>query len=290
VSWVSFIPPKSRRLVLNATQKDELPVILIGEPGSGKGTLARWVHENGPRSGKLFHVLTRQKNWEDQILSANGGTLLFPEWETCDFGEREIIQKLLKHRTLQTRSNERGPTLTHMINSRIILPALRMDGTLAQIFELTTLKSIQITLPPLRERQEELLDIAHAILGELAHHHRKDHVSAFDVPAAAALGAYDWPGNLRELRNVLSFALIRCEGELILARDLPTLGDESVDFFASRDEFEKASLVESLRQAKGSLIETARSLRVSKEFLLQKMKIYRIESDAFASDEPVESN
>ena len=271
---------------MQAAQSDDLPVLLLGDPGSGKGRLARWIHANGPRSGRTFYTLNRKTPWEDQILEVNGGSLLFPEWETCSYPERDCLQRLLRFRTLKTTGLHGDLAVTHLINSRVFLPALRADAELEALMELSSVRAIAIDLPPLRERQGELLDLALALLHELGHDQRKDHVQGFEPSVSAALLAYDWPGNLRELRNVLSFALTRAQGEKISESDLPSLGDESLDFFASREEFERATLAENLRQCGGDLDRTARSLRVSREFLDEKMRRYRLASSLGDKEAP----
>lgn len=237
MSWISFIPPHLRRTILSASQSDEKSLILSGEPGSGKGTLFKYVHEHSPKSGKSLTLLHRQSSWDQQILSTNGGSLLFPEWETCDFQERETILKLIHHKIL----NSDG--LTHIINSRVFLPTFRIDLKLETALRETPSKIIHISLPPLKERKNEIMDIASAILRELSHEQKKDHIVGFEREAEAAISAYDWPGNLRELRNVIAFALHRCEGDQISFKNLPTLEDEeSFDFFSKREQFNQKQL------------------------------------------------
>jgi transcriptional regulator of acetoin/glycerol metabolism len=83
---------------------------------------------------------------------------------------------------------------------------------------------------------------------------------------------YDWPGNLRELRNVLRMAVVSCEKERVEMKDLPDFGHDKINFQATRSEFEKVYLSELLKSFNHDLDKVARAGRMEKITLLEKLK------------------
>ncbi|MEI9893545.1 MAG: sigma-54 dependent transcriptional regulator [Chthoniobacter sp.] len=218
-------------------------MLLLGESGTGKSVLARAMHQRSPRRAGAFVTvscpsLSRELLESDlfghvkgaftgahadtvgKVAAADGGTLFLDE-----IGELpvEIQAKLL--RLLQEREYERvGETKPRRANVRVISATNRdlTQAVAAGKFRedlLYRLNVISLRLPPLRERVNDIERIALLHLRFLAGHSGKN-VRGFSPAALEAMRQYAWPGNLREMRNVIERAVILCSGESIEAADL----------------------------------------------------------------------
>src|SRR5450755_3176707 len=223
--------------------ESEATILLLGESGTGKSVLARAMHQRSPRRGGAFVTvscpsLSRELLQSDlfghakgaftgahadtvgKVAAADGGTLFLDE-----IGELpvEIQAKLL--RLLQEREYERlGETKPRRANVRVISATNRdlAEAVATKKFRedlYYRLNVISLRLPPLRDRVNDLEKIALSHLNFFASHAGKN-VRGFSSDALNALRQYNWPGNLRELRNVIERAVILCGGEVIEVADL----------------------------------------------------------------------
>ncbi len=249
MSWVSLIPRKLRRSGFLASQDDETPCLLIGENGSGKGGFARWIHEHGPRVGRPVVLLNRRSTWESQILDAGTGSIMFPELESMNGAESLILERCLRNKTVERDSAESGLRLYSLVPARIFVTALetpRADWSLYPFF-----KDHVLRIPAVRERKSEFEDLAVILLHELAHSLQKNHIKGFTPEALNRLKNHTWPGNLRELRNVLHFAILGASQDLISLDDLPEIGQTWLDLSASRASFEHTFAPIQIESAQG---------------------------------------
>jgi NtrC-family two-component system response regulator AlgB len=218
-------------------------VLLLGESGTGKSMLARAMHQRSRRSAGAFvtvscpslsgellesdlfghvkgaftgaHVDTKGK-----VAAADGGTLFLDEIGDLPL---EVQAKLL--RLLQEREYERvGETKPRRANVRVISASNRdLGGSVREgkfredLFY--RLNVISVRLPPLRERRQDIERLALRHLSFLAAHSGKA-ARGFSSAAIEAMTAYRWPGNLRELRNVIERAVILSDHEQIELGDL----------------------------------------------------------------------
>jgi NtrC-family two-component system response regulator AlgB len=213
-----------------AAQSDAA-VLLRGESGTGKGVLARFIHEQSERRGRRF-IIVSGPTLNDELLAselfghargaftgavkdtagrvevADGGTLFLDE-----VGEisPQLQTKLL--RFTQDREYERvGDTTTRRADVRIIAATNRdLDADVAagrfRLDLLYRLNVVELTVPPLRERSEDLLALAEHFLAFFATKMGRVVPSLTDE-AKAALLSYPWPGNIRELRNETERAIV----------------------------------------------------------------------------------
>jgi len=228
-------------------------VLLLGESGTGKSVLARAIHKRSRRCNGAFVTvscpsLSRELLESDlfghvkgaftgahadtlgKVAAADGGTLFLDE-----IGElpMEIQAKLL--RLLQEREYERvGETKPRRANVRVV-SATNRDLSQAipsgkfreDLFY--RLNVISLRLPALRERVNDIEKLAQSHLAFLAAHAGKN-VHGFSPAALDAMRHYPWPGNLREMRNVIERAVILSRGELIDAEDLADTLAPTCDF------------------------------------------------------------
>jgi transcriptional regulator with GAF, ATPase, and Fis domain len=314
-------PPIRRLLELakkvSATQS---AVLIRGESGTGKELLARALHANSPRADKPFvkvhcaalspglleselfgHVkgafTGAHKDKIGRFELANGGTLFLDEIGDINL---EIQTKLL--RVLQEKTFERvGSSESLQVDVRIIaathqnLEELIRRGRFREDLYYR-LKVIDVLVPPLRERREDIPELAMSFLRTYAQRCGKP-VEHLDDDAMVILKSYRWPGNIRELENVIERAVVVAEGPTILPGDLSpelskssingdaTLSDEEKNgtsdplsvsgWQAEREEFdrrEREQMVRALAAASGNKAEAARVLGLARSTLISRLK------------------
>lgn len=235
----------SKQLLQLATRvaQSDSTALLMGESGTGKEVLARFIHEKSPRVNGPFVAVNCAAIPENMLEAtlfghekgaytgahasapgkfeqANGGTILLDEISEMDLS---LQAKLL--RVLQEREVERlGGRKTISLDVRVIATSNRdmrlevQNGTFREdlYFRLSVLP---LQWAPLRDRVEDILPLAYALLSK---HAKKQHRSnvKFAPDALNTLECYAWPGNVRELDNVMQRALILQTGELISSNDL----------------------------------------------------------------------
>ncbi len=278
MEMVHFIPSSQRRLALLAAQADTAPALICGASGTGKGAIARWIHANGPRAARVFLAAKQDKPLSDQILNAQGGTLMIPEIGEWPLSEQKNLLTYLKTRSVSQTDNNNIATLA---NVRIICTTSqslegRAQGGLFNMELLEKLNIFRIEMPPLTKRTDEFSDIVLGIVGEITRELHKEHIRTLSVEAWNRLKSYDWPGNLRELRNVLRLAVTTCKEDEIHTTDLPDFGYARIDFRATREQFEKIYILKLLKTFDWEIDKTCRLTRIDKSALLFKMKHYGI--------------
>jgi PAS domain S-box-containing protein len=284
--YISHTMQKTLEDVRLVAKTDSI-VLLLGENGSGKDYLARYLHDNSKRAtGPFFNlncaVLTSELA-ESELFGheagaftgsrgrkrglfelAEGGTLLLNE-----IGELSptVQAKLLTFLDTQSFSRVGGEKIVS-VNVRL-LAATNSDleeDVLSGKFRkdlFYRLNVFSIRVPPLRERIEDLALVVPNLLVRLGEKMGLLRVPALDAEAMTALSRYDWPGNVRELRNVLERALILCRKDTITSDHL-TLTERtkdqrisSVKFPSANLNFASKSMPEVLHQTKHFLVTEA---------------------------------
>jgi DNA-binding NtrC family response regulator len=293
--------------VLEKVASTDVTIILEGETGVGKELLTRAVHERSGRAKGPFVVFDCGAVAENLIESelfghergaftgatqarqgvfelASGGTLFIDE-----IGELalDLQPKLL--RVLETREVRRvGGTMTRHIDFRLVAAThrdLAKDVKKGSFREdlFYRLSVLRLHIPPLRERKEDIPLIVQQLLRNLAKEFRIGSVPTVVPETLDILNSYDWPGNIRELRNVLSRALAiggRSEirpGDLLLSTDTVSEAD-TMDSLVGRslEEIERAAIVQTLQARHGNKTQTAKALGIAYSTLYEKLKKYRI--------------
>ncbi len=230
------------RIALAATH--DMTVLLTGETGAGKTFLARLLHDHSPRRDHPFLVVpcgalaaslieselfghtrgaftgaVRAKT--GKFAAAGKGTLLLDEIDSLEPGH----QAKLLH-VLETGQYEPvGSTQVHLSHARIIaasncdlVEAIRHRKFREDLYY--RLNQLTVHLPPLRERKQDIATLVHHLVQRFQAKFHKGHLQVCPE-VLAALEDYPWPGNIRELENVLQRAVLVCQGPEILLGHLP---------------------------------------------------------------------
>jgi NtrC-family two-component system response regulator AlgB len=295
--------PSMQRVIALARQvaKNDATVLLRGESGTGKGVLARAIHSWSERAGKIFTVVScptlspqlleselfghvkgaftgAVQDSAGRLATADGGTLFLDEIGDLPI---ELQPKLL--RFVQDREYERvGDAAPRRADVRVIAATnVKLEEAVrAGRFREDLLYRIQVVpidMPPLRERQEDIVYLAERFLASLG---RGRGIVGFTDEVLNAFKTYQWPGNIRELRNVVERSVILCAGERIGLEYMPSnvaarseemgLGDP-----ISLNRLEEMHIRRVLARSK-SLEEAARTLGIDVATLWRRRRKYKI--------------
>ncbi|NLY94500.1 MAG: sigma-54-dependent Fis family transcriptional regulator, partial [Myxococcales bacterium] len=267
----------------------DVSVLITGETGTGKELVAREIHRRSNRASGPFVVVNCGAIPENLLESelfghtkgaftgavasrtgrfqqADGGTLFLDE-----IGEMPIHLQVKLLRALQERVVQRvGAERPEAVDIRIVaathrdLPQRIREGQFREDLYYR-LNVVNIHLPPLRERGEDVVMVARYILKREAEALRSP-IQGFTPDAIAAIRAYRWPGNVRQLENRIKKALVLSDGPLIDARDLdlePGGADPELKPLAvAREEFSRRYVLEALEKHGGNRTQTAAALGV----------------------------
>ena len=283
--------------LLDKVAPTDANILITGENGTGKGMVARRVHRRSPRgAAPLISVnmgAIPESLFESEMFGhikgaftgalesrpgrfeiAEGGTLFLDEIATIPISQQP---KLL--RVLETGEFEAvGSSRTHRADVRLIsatnadFPELIAAGRFRQdlLFRLNT---IEVHLPPLRDRGDDVLVLAEHFLKELAARYNR-RFQGFARGAMSQLQAYDWPGNVRELRHVIERAVLVAAGPVIEAGDLAlqtVLRRPGLDGMTLA-EAEKYLIQTTLDRFGGNAVKAAEALGVSKSAIYRRME------------------
>ncbi|HSD45749.1 MAG TPA: sigma-54 dependent transcriptional regulator [Pyrinomonadaceae bacterium] len=280
-------------------------VLITGESGAGKDVLASWIHWKSPRAAqplvKIDCATLPGELLEAELFGYERGA--FTGANEAKPGRFEAAQKgtvvldEIAHlstdaqakllRVIETREFERlGGRRTIKLDARLIvltnvdLGAAVKAGRFREDL-LYRLDVIHIRVPPLRERKDDLSKlIQHFVQHYAAKHGRK--VERVSAPALAMLQAYDYPGNARELANIIERAVIVANGKRLEEEDLPSGLSAAVSAQRQKSkppslaELEAAYIAETLAATKGNKTECARILGISRKNLYEKIARYKL--------------
>src|SRR5574340_1606392 len=279
----------------------EASILLYGESGVGKELAARFIHARSPRAGGPYIVINcaavPESLFESELFGhergafsgssglkkglfelADNGTLFLDE-----VGEIPLAMQAKLLRVLETGEFRRvGGTRTLTADVRVISATNRrlLDEVDAKLYRLDRnyrLAGIDVTLPPLRERAADLPELANFLLKRLTGGQSPCRLAP---DAVSALQAYDFPGNVRELRNLLQHAVLSCRDGTIRASDLrlplrvaQAPPDDTGSSTSLRD-MERAHLQSLLDAHHGHRARVAAALGITERTLYRKLKQY----------------
>jgi DNA-binding NtrC family response regulator len=296
--------------------KVDSTVLITGESGSGKERIGRLVHEESTRAAGPFIAVNCGAITETLLESelfghargaftgatqdrpglfeaANGGTLLLDE-----VGEVSPGMQVKLLRVLQEREVRRvGENRSRRVDVRVLAATNRdlAHGVAGGAFRQDLyyrLKVVELHVPPLRERRDDVLPLARVLLADAALRMKRK-IGGLAPAAADQLLRYEWPGNVRELENAMERAVALARGNRVDLEDLP---EETRRAFptpvATRgrvrplDEVEKEYILAALELNGGNQTRTAEQLRIGSATLYRRLKSYGLIAGKRATREP----
>ena len=278
-------------------------ILICGETGTGKEVLARYVHRQSPRAGKPFvgvnctalpETLLESELFGHKAGSFTGATRdragLFEQAEQGtifldEIGDISPAMQMKLLRVLQEREILRiGESQTRKIDVRVIaatnrnLPQFIREGKFREDLYYR-LRVIEVNIPPLRQRRDDILPLARHFVRVLAVRLKMPQLR-LDATCADLLLRYDWPGNVRELENAIEHAAVLCISSLILPEHLPShivhagAAPQAVLADSSRTlaEVEQTYIDAVLKAANGNQTQAAKILGISPSTLWRKLK------------------
>jgi DNA-binding NtrC family response regulator len=292
--------------VIGKVSQHDYPVLILGESGTGKELVARSVHFSSPRKERPFvpvdcssltptlieselfgyvkGAFTGAVQSKQGLLeSAHGGTLFLDEIGDMPIDmQAKLLRALQEHEIKPVGSTERKHINVRIIaaTNRDLEAAIRNGGFRQDLY--FRLNVVQIKLPPLRDRKNDIPLLVTSFLEKLSSPDATPRSMSED--AMLRLMAYDWPGNVRELENAVARALALGTGPIISVADLPSnLHYPTSERAPEKDEvlpleeLERRAILRMLRQTSGDKLAAARLLGIGKTTLYRKLKQYNLD-------------
>ena len=311
---VDFVTSSESMIRVIETLEKVIPtksnILILGESGTGKVLIAEMVHRNSPRRDKPFISINCSAIPEGLLESelfgykkgaftgavsdktglitmADQGTLFLDEIGDMPVGLQSKLLKVLESSEVTPLGDTRGRvvdvrlvTATNQdLEKRIKEKAFREDLYYR-------LNVIEIRIPPLRERKEDIPLLVSHFLKRFSEDNKKP-IKGVDGNAMGILTQYPWPGNARELRNVIERAVVLCQGDFITESDIPEKlkredavipgQGETSSLKLSLSDYERNLILNMYHSHKNNKEETARALGVDLATLYRKLKKYGIE-------------
>lgn len=322
-SFDNIVAKSSKMLEIFETVKKiseyKTTVLLLGESGTGKELVARALHYNSSRRDRPFITVNcgaiPENLLESELFGHIKGSFtgairtkkgLFEEADTGtlfldEIGELPLLLQVKLLRALQEEEVRRvGDTTPIKVDVRIIAATVKdltkevEQGNFREDL-FYRLNVLPITLPPLRERREDVTLLVEHFVKK---HNRKLSLNLTGVEAEAMklLIDYDWQGNVRELENTIERAIVLSPGPKIKASDLPAnireathsggmrLADDEYSIKKMSRMMEEELIVKALRKTKGNRTKAAKLLEISHRALLYKIKEYDLEKKLSAAE------
>ncbi|MGH9772862.1 MAG: sigma-54-dependent transcriptional regulator [Candidatus Acidiferrales bacterium] len=291
--------------VIHRVAPSDAGVLITGEHGVGKEVVARTLHA---LSGRSTHPMVTvnagsipEGIFESELFGhvkgaftdartdrvghfelASGGTLFLDEIANVPLSQQAKLLRVIESREVQRV----GSSKTYVVDARLVAAtnaSLRAEVAAGRFREdlLFRLNTIEIQVPPLRERREDVMPLANGFLAQFAANYRKA-FSGFDNSAEQAMKDYSWPGNVRELNHVVERAVLMAQGPAVSAADLG-LGATPDERARLADlplgEVERLLIRKSLDRFGGNISHAAQALGLSRSALYRRLERYGIKGN-----------
>lgn len=284
---------------LEKVRENPTTILIEGESGTGKDALAQWLHYNSPRRDGPFIRIDFASLPEDLVESelfgyergaftgavssklgkldlAQGGTAVLDEIASMDLSVQakllNVVEAKQFYRLGGTKSIELDARLV-ALSSMPLAKAVERQIFRQDLF--FRLNLITLRVPPLRERRNEIFPMAEFLLAQLDRKYKAN--SKLHPDCRSVFEQYEFPGNIRELRNALERALLMGPGYEITPEALPSswyTSRSSASKMPSLEDMERNYIAEVLRQTRGKKVKAAKILGISRKTLLEKRKKY----------------
>jgi len=311
---MEFVANSEAMLEVIATLEKVIPtrsnILILGESGTGKGLIAEMVHHNSPRRDKPFvsincsaipegllesELFGYKKGAFTGAVSDKSGLITMADQGTLFLDEIGDMALNLQSKLLKVVESSEvtplGDTRSRLVDVRLITATnqdleKRIKEKAFREDLYYRLNVIEIRIPPLRERKEDIPMLINHFLRRYAEENKKA-VRGCESDAMGLLMKYEWPGNVRELRNIIERAVVLCPGDVITAAELPEKlkkngsappGQQGISSLKlSLSEYEKILILNVYHGQNSDKEETAKILGVDLATLYRKLKKYGIE-------------
>jgi PAS domain S-box-containing protein len=294
--------------ILPNIAESDCTVLIEGESGTGKELFARAIHNLSFRKDKTFVAVScgalpdtlleselfgykagaftdAKKDKPGRFAMAEGGTLFLDEIGDVSAAVQVRLLRVLQERTYEPL----GAVSSVDANVRVITAANKKLSELVEQGKFREdlyyrINVMRLELPPLRDRKDDIPLLVNYFINRFRLLRNKN-ISCITDEVLAILLAYDYPGNVRELENIIEHCFVLCQGELIEKKHLPATvcPSSSVDKIKMSEtttlkQMEQLLIIEALRRNKGNQTTTAKELGINKSTLFRKLKTYNIKS------------
>ena len=286
--------------VIDKVAATDASVLITGENGTGKELITKEIHRRSARKSKLLITIDMgsipESLFETELFGhtkgaftdakedktgrfeiANGGTLFLDEIGNLPVSlQSKILTVLQKQEIIPVGANKSIPIDIRLITATNKNPEELIQKGLFREDLFYRINTVQIQLPPLRKRKEDILEIAEYYLRIFATKYEKQRVK-FSNQALDTLQQYQWPGNIRELKHTIEKAVILSTNNLLdpddfMLKQKPKKQEWPLKF----EEIEKKAIVRALENNEGKMTEAARELGLTRQTLYNKIKKYNI--------------
>lgn len=294
--------------VIERVANSSATVLITGESGTGKELIARALHTQSGRSTGPFVAINcgaipselleselfgyekgaftgAHNSKKGLVEQADGGTLFLDEISELLPRLQVKLLRVLQERELQRVGGDRAIKVDVRViaaTNADLTERIRSGDFRSDLFY--RLNVVSVRIPPLRERVDDILPLAHHLLRK---HDGPQRITGFHTVTAQILRRYQWPGNVRELENVIERATLLAKGEEITLSDLPpelNAGSEvdrpapiGKSLSAAREDFERYFILECLRRHHGNVSRAAREAGLHRQNFYQKLHKYGIQ-------------
>ena len=304
--------PKFREIVKECLKvaKTDIPVLLTGETGTGKEVMAKALHTNSLRCDKPFVSINcaaipfelleselfgymdgaftgaKRGGKKGKFQLANGGTIFLDEIGDMPSSMQAKLLRVLQEKEIEPLGSEKSIPLDVRVvaATRQDLEAKMKDGSFREDLYYR-LSVFNIHIPPLRERSGDSLELAEFFLDELNHKYKT--YKTFSKAVKAYFLKYQWPGNVREVNNVVQSAYAISTENIIDINDIPArmmqqekpainLDKNKKSLGQMMDDYEKEVILELLKKHKGNCLEAAKEAGIHKSNFYRKLQKYGI--------------
>lgn len=278
-------------------------ILIVGENGTGKEGIAREIHRRSGRSSEIFLAVDMgsisETLFESEMFghlkgsftdaredragrfeTASGGTLFMDEISNLSLPAQGKLLGAIQNREItRLGSNKSVPVDIRLISATNKVPEELVRLGLFREDLLFRINTIQIELPPLRERKEDIHGLADFFLSQYAAKYGKP-LLKMNQAAYEALTYYSWAGNIRELKHTMEKAVILCDSNVLKPGDFALkeriMPGQEERALSSLSDIEQAAIQKALKKCRGNISQAARILDISRTTLYAKMREYGI--------------
>ncbi|WP_010252813.1 sigma-54-dependent transcriptional regulator [Myroides injenensis] len=288
----------------NRVAKTDVNVLILGENGTGKYVLAKYIHDNSARKDQPFiHVdlgalnenlfeselfgyargafTDAKQDTEGRFEAANGGTIFLDEIGNVPLHlQSKLLQVIQSKSVIRLGESKQRPVDIRIVTATNIDIEQEVAAKLFREDLFYRINTVSLSLPPLRERKEDIGPLLHFFVNEYAAKYDRD-IPQINSNTIQYLENYDWKGNIREMQNRVERALILTDEEELKINDfgisLSMINEIEIEENTLQD-LERTSILKALEKFNGNISQTAEELGLSRASLYRRLEKYNIKS------------